>query len=123
MPDSYDPLASQIVLIGCCGAYCGTCPALKDKSCKGCTLGYDDGMRDIRAAWCAMKRYCLMEKHLFTCADCPECGSCETIQGFFAKNGYKYKKYRESLEFIRQHGYPAFIAAACSWKRAYGRLK
>lgn len=41
-------------LIGCCGAYCGTCRALLDKTCKGCKLGYDDGKRDIRAARCAM---------------------------------------------------------------------
>lgn len=49
--------------------------------------------------------------------------TCVTIQGFFAKNGYKYRKYRESLEFIRLHGYLPFITAARSWKRAYGGLK
>jgi len=106
--------------IGCCGAYCGTCPALKDTTCKGCRLGYGDGGRDIRAARCAMKRCCLMEKKLDTCADCPEYEKCSILQGFFAKNGYKYGKYRESLEYIRHHGCPAFLLAACSWKRAYG---
>ena len=29
MADHCDNLASQIALIGCCSAYCGTCPALK----------------------------------------------------------------------------------------------
>lgn len=111
-----------ILLVGCCGAYCGTCPALKDGACKGCRLGYDDGMRDIRAARCAMKRCCLMDKRFDTCADCPDYAECRIIQVFFAKNGYKYEKYRESLEFIRKHGYPAFLEAARSWKRAYGRL-
>ncbi len=123
MADHSDTPASPIAFIGCCGAYCGTCPALTDGTCKGCKLGYDDGTRDIRAARCAMKRCCLMEKKLETCADCPEYEDCRIIQGFFAKKGYKYRKYRESTEFIRQRGYPAFIDAARSWKRAYGSLK
>jgi len=70
-----------------------------------------------------MKRCCLIEKKLETCADCPEYGDCPTIQGFFAKKGYKYKKYRESLEFIRKYGYRAFLESARSWKGAYGQLK
>lgn len=111
------------MLIGCCGAYCGTCPALKDTVCKGCRLGYDNGRRDIQAARCAMKRCCLLEKKMKTCADCPEYGQCRILQEFFAKNGYKYRKYRQSLEFIRRSGYPAFLAAARAWTRAYGSLK
>jgi hypothetical protein len=75
MADLKNNLASQIPLIGCCGAYCGTCRALLDKTCKGCKLGYDDGERDIRAARCAMKRCCLIEKKLETCADSPEYGT------------------------------------------------
>jgi hypothetical protein len=71
----------DVSLIGCCGAYCGTCRALLDKTCKGCKLGYDDGERDIRAARCAMKRCCLMEKKLETCADCQEYEGCAIIQG------------------------------------------
>ena len=118
-----DPPSARIDLIGCCGAYCGTCPVLTDGTCKGCKLGYDDGTRDIRAARCAMKRCCFMEKKLETCADCPDYEGCSTIRGFFSKNGYKYRKYHESLEFIRQHGYSAFIKTARSWKRAYGNLR
>jgi hypothetical protein len=123
MADPEGSLESQISLIGCCGAYCGTCRAFLDKSCKGCKLGYDDGKRDIRAARCAMKRCCLMVKKVSTCADCPDYAGCRVIQGFFEKNGYKYKKYRQSLEFIRESGYPTFIRAAQSWKCAYGSLK
>lgn len=123
MKDPDSSLPREVSLIGCCGAYCGTCPALTDHSCKGCKLGYEDGSRDIRAARCAIKRCCLMKKRFNTCADCPDYGYCTIIQGFFAKNGYKYKKYLESLEFIRKHAYPAFIAAARAWKRAYGKLK
>jgi len=115
--------ASQIVLIGCCGAYCGTCRALKDGACKGCKLGYHDGTRDIHAARCAMKRCCLMEKKLDTCADCPDNPECRTIQDFFNKKGYKYGKYRQSLEFIRKFGYRAYIESTRSWKCAYGSLK
>ena len=123
MADHGDDLASPIALIGCCGACCGACPALKDATCKGCKLGYDNGRRDLKNARCAIKRCCLSERKLNTCADCPDYEGCRTIHEFFAKNGYKYRKYRESMEFIRQQGYPAFIEAARSWKRAYGSLK
>jgi len=123
MPDPDDDFELQTLMIGCCGAYCGTCRALLDRVCKGCKLGYNDGKRDIRAARCAMKRCCLIEKKLETCADCPEFLECPIIQGFFAKKGYKYRKYRESLEFIRRFGYQAFIESTHSWKCAYGSLK
>jgi hypothetical protein len=123
MADHDDNLVSQISLIGCCGAYCGTCRAFLDESCKGCKRGYDNGTRDIRHARCAMKRCCLIEKKVNTCADCPDYMGCGVIQGFFEKNGYKYKKYRQSLEFIRKSGYSAFIEAVGSWKCAYGSLK
>jgi len=122
MTDPDDRLASQIALVGCCGAYCGACPPLKDKVCTGCRIGYDDGSRDIESARCAIKRCCLMEKKVQTCADCSDYKECGTLQSFYAKKGYKYGKYRESLEFIREYGYPAFVTAAASWKRAYGSL-
>jgi hypothetical protein len=57
-----------------------------------------------------------------TCADCPDFLSCDTLQGFYGKNGYKYKKYRQSFEFIRAHGYDSFLKAAQKWNGAYGRL-
>ena len=49
-------------------------------------------------------------------------GSTTTIQAFFGHKGYKYAKYRESLEFIRSHGCRAFMEAAANWKGAYGRF-
>lgn len=122
MSDPGDAIASKIARIGCCGAYCATCPPLNDGTCKGCKLGYDDGKRDLRAARCAMKRCCLMDKKTDTCADCPDYAECRIIHEFFLKNGYKYGRYKESLEYIRKYGYPAFLEAAQSWKRAYGRL-
>jgi len=46
----------------------------------------------------------------------------ETMVIFFNKKGYKYRKYREAIEFIRAHGHPAFLAQADAWSGAYGRL-
>jgi len=123
MSDPDNDLASQIALVGCCGAYCGPCLTVNGAICKGCKLGYDTGIRDLNNARCAIKRCCLLEKKIDTCADCPDYEDCRTIRGLFEKNGYKYGRYKESIEFIRQNGYPAFITAARSWKRAYGRLK
>jgi len=33
----------SIMEIGCCGAYCKTCKAFVDKTCKGCKVGYEKG--------------------------------------------------------------------------------
>ncbi len=115
-------LATDILSIGCCGAYCKTCPPLLECYCKGCKLGYDSGERDITVAKCKMKVCCFKEKHLATCADCPEYEQCRIIRDFQSKNGYKYKKYTQSLEFIRTFGYEKFLQRSNKWKRAYGRL-
>ena len=118
--NSYE--AGEITLIGCCGAYCKTCPPLISGQCKGCKLGYDDGEREIANAKCRIKLCCFGAKNQETCADCPECQSCDVLAVFQGKNGYKYRKYKESLEFIRANGYSDFIGRARDWKRAYGRL-
>jgi len=109
-----------IKYIGCCGAYCKTCPALINKSCRGCKLGYDTGERDISKAKCEMK-VCCIKKNYETCADCPDYSNCEIIHGFYNKNGYKYKKYKQALEFIRENDYTKFIKISDKWKNAYGR--
>jgi hypothetical protein len=114
---------SSILFIGCCGAYCRTCGALREGACRGCKLGYDQGNRDITKAKCAMKVCCLREKQRETCADCPEYSACEIIRSFHAKNGFKYRKYRQSIEFIRRNGYPAFLTFADTWNGPYGRLE
>jgi hypothetical protein len=41
----------------------------------------------------------------------------------YSKNGYKYKKYKEAIEFIKQNGYEDFIHLADNWNGAYGKLK
>jgi hypothetical protein len=109
--------------IGCCGAYCRTCKAFIEGSCKGCKLGYDTGERDIQKSRCRMKICCFKERSLETCADCPDYTTCPIISDFHNKNGYKYKKYKQSIEFIRKHGYAKFLEKAKNWKGAYGKLQ
>jgi hypothetical protein len=106
--------------IGCCGAYCGTCPVRKENMCRGCKLGYQTGERDLSKARCQMK-VCCIGKGFSSCADCDDYTHCETLQEFYGKNGYKYKKYKEAVDFIRQNGYDAFIAIADTWKRQCGK--
>jgi len=67
-------------------------------------------------------KVCCLNKGYETCAECPEFDSCEVVQGFFGKNGYKYRKYREASEFIRTHGYAEFVAKANQWTGSYGSL-
>jgi hypothetical protein len=105
-------------LIGCCGAFCGSC-----RGCPGCTAGYETGDREITKARCRIKICCIGKLGSNrTCADCPDFARCDILQGFYGKNGYKYKKYKESLEFIRTNGRTAFLKIAKKWNRAYGRL-
>ena len=108
--------------IGCCGAYCKTCKPFIDGHCKGCKIGFDTGERDINRAKCKMKLCCFRDHGFDTCADCSDIDTCEIIGAWFAKNGYKYKKYREAIEFIRAHGYPKFLKQADRWTNAYGKL-
>lgn len=110
--------------IGCCGAFCATCRERTEGRCLGCTAGYETGDRDIARAKCRIKICCIGKLGFgSSCADCPDFSRCSTLQGFYEKSGCKYKKYRESLEFIRANGDAAFLEIAKSWKGPYGRLK
>ena len=62
-----------------------------------------------------------MTKQFDSCADCDQYGSCDIIQTFYVKNGYKYKKYKEALNFIRSEGYDVFIQIADGWNMQYGK--
>ena len=109
--------------IGCCGAYCKTCRESPSEAlCRGCKLGYAEGSRDIGKARCRIKLCCFGEKHLETCADCPEYGDCQIILSFHDKSGAKYRKYKQAIGFIREHGYDKFLKQADNWKGPYGRL-
>jgi hypothetical protein len=66
---------------------------------------------------------CLKEKKLKTCADCEDYPGCKKIRDFYAKNGYKYKKYNESMEYLRKNGYDSFIKTAKKWNGPYGKLE
>ncbi len=108
--------------IGCCGAYCGTCLVMRAGTCRGCKTGYGTGGRDPARIRCRIKR-CCMERQFTSCADCPDFDACGTIQNFHGKTGYKYKKYREAIRYIREHGYERFLACAREWKAQYGRYR
>ena len=110
----------SVLEIGCCGAYCRTCREMRSGKCQGCKIGYENGTRDITKARCKMK-VCCIGKELATCADCESFAACETINSFHGKSGYKYKKYRQALQFIAEHGYRAFLKIANGWKNQYGR--
>ncbi len=107
--------------VGCCGAYCASCKVYRSNTCRGCRIGYGDSGRDAAKAKCALKR-CCMAKGFLSCADCTQTDGCEAFQQFFNHEGYKYKKYRESLDYIRKYGYEAFVTAADGWQNAYGRF-
>ena len=111
-----------LILIGCCGAYCKTCKAFTEGFCKGCKLGYEEGKRDINKAKCRIKICCFKNNNLETCADCPKYNTCTTIHNFYNKKGFKYKKYKQAIEFIRKNGYSTFLKRANLWKGPYGKF-
>lgn len=113
---------SLLRFIGCCGAYCKTCKVFIGGFCKGCKLGYDNGTRDINKAKCSLKICCFKEKVLETCIDCIDYPICKRIHAFYSKKGFKYKKYKQSVEFISKNGYHQFIKRANGWNDAFGKL-
>jgi hypothetical protein len=108
--------------LGCCGAYCKTCKVFIENLCKGCKLGYKNGERDINKAKCKMK-ICCIKNNFYSCADCPRYSLCNTINEFYNKNGFKYKKYKQAIEYIRQNGYDKFFKIADNWKNVYGKYE
>lgn len=108
--------------LGCCGAYCKTCKVNIQKLCKGCKLGYINGERDIVKAKCAIK-VCCIKKGYNACSDCAEFSDCLIINGFYNKNGYKYKKYKQALQYIIANGYDKFFEIADNWSNVYGKYE
>jgi hypothetical protein len=117
-----------ILEIGCCGAYCKTCMQWQrdrypnQRACLGCKLGYESGERNISKAKCKMKICCFGQRKLQTCADCPE-NPCEILLEFYNKKGEKYKRQKNLLEFIKEHGYDEFLKHTDKWKGPRGKLK
>jgi hypothetical protein len=62
-----------------------------------------------------------MTKSLASCADCANFEGCPTAGGFLHRDGYKYRKYLQALDFIRSRGYDAFFETADRWTNAYGK--
>ncbi len=115
-------VSKDIIKIGCCGAYCKTCPAFVERYCLSCKLGYEKGERDINKTKCKIKACCFKERKFETCADCADYTDCKIIQGLYSKKGYKYKKYKQSTEFLRKYGYAEFLKIANNWKCQYGKF-
>ena len=114
---------NQTRYIGCCGAYCKTCKPFIEGICKGCKIGFNTGARDINRAKCEIKLCCFRDHKFSTCADCPQLCSCNIVGNWYAKNGYKYKKYKQAINFIKEKGYRDFIKLADKWNGAYGKLR
>lgn len=114
---------SSKTYIGCCGAYCKTCKPYRKGFCKGCKLGYEKGERYINKTKCRIKTCCFKEKKLEICADCVDYSNCKIIHGFYNKKGFKYSKYEQAVEFIRQDGYEKFIKIAGKWRGPYGKYQ
>ena len=108
--------------IGCCGAFCGTCKVKTQKICEGCKNGYINNERDIQKAKCKIKKCCLL-KGIQTCADCTEMKDCKISNEFYAKNGYKYEKYKKAIYYIMENGYQRFLVISSTWKNQYGKYK
>jgi hypothetical protein len=106
--------------IACCGFYCRTCKVYTSGQCRGCTLGYDTGKRDIARAKCRIKLCCFRENGFETCADCADFPTCGLIRGRFTD--YKLRRSLEFLDFMKKEGYPAFIRIADTWKDCLGKL-
>ena len=106
--------------LGCCGAYCKPCHAYASGACKGCKIGYDTGARDISKAKCTIK-VCCIGKGYQSCADCADYETCAVLNGFYQKNGYKYRKYKQAADTIRRFGYDEFLRIADQWTGAYGK--
>jgi hypothetical protein len=47
---------------------------------------------------------------------------CEIIHTFNDKNGTKYRKYKQAIDFIGENGYDAFLTIADGWTGPYGKL-
>jgi len=113
---------TRLMLIGCCGANCGTCRSFDLGDCKGCKIGYDDGTRNLGASKCGVKRCCLAKETLATCADCEDYPSCKRMRAFHIKKESKYAGYCRPIDYIRRFGYRKYVRMAARWKGPFGPL-
>ena len=67
-------------LVARCGLYCGACRSYLGGKCKGCA-------ENAKATWCKI-RTCCADKHVATCAECPEYSNvraCNTFENLMSK--------------------------------------
>lgn len=69
-----------------------------------------------------MKKCCVSKKFT-SCADCNEINSCLISQEFYSKTGYKYKKYKQAIDYIRSNDYPIFLKQTEKWTMQYGKYE
>lgn len=109
------------IYIGCCGAYCKTCKAFVNGSCKGCKIGYESGDRDLSKAKCKIK-ICCLNKNFESCADCKQFSDCDIFNTRFKIGTSDNRKCQESLNFIKNEGYDKFLLKVKKWKNHVGKL-
>ena len=63
----------------------------------------------------------LSREGIFFLRRMPEAEACGILGEFHGRNGEKYRKYRQAIQYIRRFGYPAFFAVADGWKDAKGK--
>jgi hypothetical protein len=106
--------ASDFVLDGYCGGYCGACPdflatqqeiAAEDRRCQGCKSA-------VVLDWCAQchLKKCAQEKGYETCAEC-DSFPCVPMTTFIEDQGHPYHALvPANVATIRAKGIPAWLA-------------
>ena len=102
----------QYPIVGACGLDCGLCPryhATGSSKCPGCA-GPDFEQKHPA---CGFITCCVKQKHLETCAQCPDRASCERVSRVMegAKQSDSFISYRPlaaNYAFIQKHSIEEF---------------
>ncbi len=102
----------QYPIVGACGLDCGLCPRYHtagSSKCPGCA-GPDFEQKHPA---CGFVTCCVKQKHLETCAQCPDRASCERVSRVMevAKQGDSFISYRPlpaNYAFIQRYGIEEF---------------
>jgi hypothetical protein len=102
----------QYPFVGACGLDCGLCPRYHitgPSRCPGCA---GEGFRERHPA-CGFVACCVSQKHLETCAECPDWTGCKRVQRAMqeAKQRDSFISYRPlagNFSLIQEHGIEEF---------------
>ncbi len=102
----------QYPFVGACGLDCGLCPRYHTSGpsrCPGCA-GNDFEQKHPA---CGFITCCVTQKHLETCAQCPDWASCERVSRIMegSKQGDSFISYRPlvaNFAFIQKNGIEEF---------------